>query len=236
MERSFYGRGCPHRRWRCADNRSLPDSAASDGAESLDLFAGELAVDHGGDERNHEYNLTINAEYGFGGKGEAYAAFLAETLKPYIDSRYRTLPEPEHTIIGGSSFGAYVSLFAAIRYPHLFGLVGGISFVMWHDDGAILELIRQSVLSPALRVFLSIGELETDNPEFNRLANEHVALARRTLIAAGVPESRIRFDVVPGGTHHESRGANCSPKYTAGCSSRKSHYANKMDRRQACSQ
>ncbi|GAA0848654.1 hypothetical protein GCM10008915_58530 [Bifidobacterium pullorum subsp. gallinarum] len=50
-----------------------------------------VAIDHGGDDRNHEYNFTINAEYNFGGKGAAYADFLAETLKPYIDSHYRTV-------------------------------------------------------------------------------------------------------------------------------------------------
>ncbi|MNN52174.1 enterobactin/ferric enterobactin esterase [compost metagenome] len=163
-----------------------------------------VAIDHGGDQRNNEYNFTINTEYGFGGKGDAYAAFLAETLKPYIDSSFRTLPGPEHTMIGGSSFGAYISLYTAIRYPAQFGRVGCISFVMWQDNGAIIQLIQQSDLSPALRLYLSIGELETDNADFNRTAHEHVAMVRQTLIAAGVAESRIRFDVIPGGTHHES--------------------------------
>lgn len=207
------------------DGQNVFDQATSWGSEwgvdeTLEQIAQEdpaleaivVAVDHGGDERNHEYNFTINTEYGFGGKGEAYAAFLAETLKPYIDSYYRTLPEPEHTMIAGSSFGAYISLFTAIRYPDLFGRVGGISFVMWHDDGAIIELIQQSVLSPALRVYLSIGELETDNPEFNQTAYEHVALARQTLIASGVPESRIRFNFVTGGTHHESTWSPLFPE------------------------
>ncbi|MEX3617013.1 alpha/beta hydrolase [Paenibacillus glucanolyticus] len=163
-----------------------------------------VAIDHGGDDRNHEYNFTINAEYNFGGKGAAYADFLAETLKPYIDSHYRTLPEAEFTTIAGSSFGAYVSLYTAIRYPDQFGRVGGVSFVMWHDSGGIIQLIQESDLSPALRVYLSIGELETDNPDFNRLACNHVALVHQTLIASGVPEKQIRFDIIPGGTHHES--------------------------------
>ncbi|MBP3952637.1 alpha/beta hydrolase [Bacillus suaedae] len=163
-----------------------------------------VAVDHGGDQRNDEYNFTINTEYGFGGKGEAYAEFLAETLKPYIDSHYRTLAGAEHTMMIGSSFGAYISLYTAIRYPAQFSRVGGISFVMWQDNGAMIRLIQQSALSPTLRLYLSIGELETDNPDFNRIASEHVALLNQTLTAAGVEDSRIRFDVIPGGTHHES--------------------------------
>lgn len=163
-----------------------------------------VAIDNGGDQRNNEYNFTINAEYGFGGKGEAYAAFLAETLKPYIDSHYRTMPGPEHTMISGSSFGAYISLYTAIRYPAQFNRVGGISFVMWQDSGAIIRLIQQSVISPTLRIYLSIGELETDNPDFNKIAYEHTELVRQTLIRAGVADSRIRLDFIPGGTHHES--------------------------------
>lgn len=171
-----------------------------------------VAVDHGGKERNNEYNFTINAEYGFGGKGEGYAAFLVETLKPYIDSHYRTLPGPEHTMIAGSSFGAYVSLYTAIRYPECFGRVGGISFVMWHDNGAIIQMLQQSVLSPSLRVYLSIGGQETDNPEFNQTAHEHVKLAHQTLIASGIPEDRIRFDYVTDGKHHESTWSTLFPE------------------------
>ncbi|GMK40770.1 hypothetical protein PCCS19_38260 [Paenibacillus sp. CCS19] len=172
--------------------------------EDPSLEAIVVAIDHGGTERNNEYNFTINPEYGFGGKGAGYAEFLAETLKPYIDSQYRTLPEPEHAMLVGSSFGAYVSLYTAIRYPDRFGRVGAVSFVMWHDNGGIVQLIQQSDLSPSLRVYLSIGEQETDNPEFNQAAYEQIILARQTLITAGVPEDRIRFDYVPKGTHREA--------------------------------
>ncbi|WP_245772849.1 esterase family protein [Paenibacillus catalpae] len=76
----------------------------------------------------------------------------------------------------------------------------------------IIQLIQQSVLSPALRVFLSIGELETDNSDFNQIAYEHVVQVRQTLIAAGVPESRIRFDFITGGTHHESTWSPLFPE------------------------
>ncbi|WP_346768724.1 alpha/beta hydrolase-fold protein [Paenibacillus sp. HB172176] len=174
------------------------------GLEDPSLETIVVAVDHGGDQRNHEYNFVINEEYGFGGKGEAHVAFLAETLKPYIDGRFRTRRESRFTMIGGSSFGAYMSLYTAIRYPDRFGRVAGISFVMWQDNGAIIELIRSSIISRDLRIYLSIGGQETDNPEFNRIAKEHVALVRQTLIEAGMSENQVRFDFVPDGTHHES--------------------------------
>lgn len=177
--------------------------------EQLTLDAPELeaivvAIDHGGDERNNEYNFVVNKEYHFGGKGKAYASFLAETLKPYIDSHYRTLPEAEHTMIGGSSFGAYISLYTAIRYPTQFSRVVALSFVMWQDNGAIIRFIQEAAVSPNLHVYLSIGEMETEQPELNQIAYEHVAAVHETLLAAGVVDNQVRFDVIPDGTHHES--------------------------------
>ncbi|MEJ9222068.1 alpha/beta hydrolase-fold protein [Paenibacillus glucanolyticus] len=75
--------------WGCewGVDETLEQMALED--PSLEVIV--VAIDHGGDDRNHEYNFTINAEYNFGGKGAAYADFLAETLKPYIDSHYRTV-------------------------------------------------------------------------------------------------------------------------------------------------
>lgn len=177
--------------------------------EQLTLDAPELesivvAIDHGVDERNNEYNFEVNTEYHFGGKGEAYAAFLAETLKPYIDCHYRTLPEAKYTMIGGSSFGAYISLYTAICYPTQFSRVLALSFVMWQDNGAIIGLLQDAVISPNLHVYLSIGDMETDQPELNRIAYEHVAAVHETLLAAGLADIQVRFDVIPGGTHHES--------------------------------
>ncbi|MDI4643684.1 hypothetical protein [Cohnella hashimotonis] len=50
-------------------------------------------------------------------------------------------------------------MFIAILIVVLAGLaeIGGISFVMWHDEGAIKQPLRESALSPALRVHLGIA-------------------------------------------------------------------------------
>jgi pullulanase len=39
----------------------------------------------------------VDPEAGGGGKGEAYAAFLARTLKPIVDRRFRTEPGRSHS-------------------------------------------------------------------------------------------------------------------------------------------
>lgn len=41
-----------------------------------------VAIDHGGDQRNNEYNFTINPEYGFGGKERLMLRFLRKLSSP----------------------------------------------------------------------------------------------------------------------------------------------------------
>lgn len=55
----------------------------------------------GGGNRLNEYSPWVNAEYG-GGEGDEYMAFLAETLKPYIDANFRTRTEPTMNALVGS--------------------------------------------------------------------------------------------------------------------------------------
>jgi predicted alpha/beta superfamily hydrolase len=55
-------------------------------------------------------------EYSDTEKGELYSHFILQTLKPFIDSTYRTLPEREYTSIGGSSLGGLASFLIAWNF------------------------------------------------------------------------------------------------------------------------
>lgn len=79
-----------------------------------------VGIDNGGDKRMTEYNPYDNAKFGKG-EGKAYVDFLANTLKPFIDSKYRTKRSVEYTMVGGSSMGGDISLYAALAYPNVFG-------------------------------------------------------------------------------------------------------------------
>ncbi|HVU54010.1 MAG TPA: alpha/beta hydrolase-fold protein [Puia sp.] len=89
-----------------------------------------IGIDHGGDHRITEYDPYDNAQYGTG-EGDAYAKFLVATLKPFIDSSYRTLKDPQHTYIAGSSLGALIALYAVMKYPRTFGAAGIFSPAFW---------------------------------------------------------------------------------------------------------
>lgn len=89
-----------------------------------------VAVDHGGKHRNQEYNPYDFKQIGKG-EGKQYARFMAETLKPAIDKRYRTLTDKSHTHIAGSSMGGIISLWAMLAYPQVFGNAGIFSPAFW---------------------------------------------------------------------------------------------------------
>lgn len=59
-------------------------------------------------------------EYACGDSGARYMKLVTETIKPLIDQTYRTLPEREHTAIGGSSMGGLISFMLLWEYPQVF--------------------------------------------------------------------------------------------------------------------
>jgi len=58
---------------------------------------------------------------------ENYCAFLTRELKPWIDSEYRTRPDPANTGVMGSSMGGICSLVLAWDHPEVFGLAASLS-------------------------------------------------------------------------------------------------------------
>jgi predicted alpha/beta superfamily hydrolase len=59
--------------------------------------------------------------------GDRYLNFLVTELKPKIDREYRTLADPRHTAIVGSSMGGLISCYAFGEYPRVFGRAGCVS-------------------------------------------------------------------------------------------------------------
>ncbi len=89
-----------------------------------------IAIENGSEDRIKEYvldhaSITENAE------GKKYLRFLADTLKPYVDSVYRTKPEREFTGIGGSSLGALISIYGGFMYPEVYSKLLLFSPSLW---------------------------------------------------------------------------------------------------------
>jgi predicted alpha/beta superfamily hydrolase len=76
-----------------------------------------------------DYAKRSNGNQIFSGavKSDQYLKFLVKELKPYIDKKYRTIPDRSHTFIAGSSMGGLISLYAICEYPKIFGAAACIS-------------------------------------------------------------------------------------------------------------
>ena len=101
--------------------------------DSLQKLTGKecivVGIDHGGNDRLAEY-APYDFEYNkskITAQGKLYVDFLANTLKPFIDSKYRTKKSFENTFIAGSSMGGLISLYAVMQYPSVFGTAGVFS-------------------------------------------------------------------------------------------------------------
>jgi len=88
-----------------------------------------VGIDNG-PKRLNEYNPFAFRDFGEG-EGDQYLNFISQTLKPFIDKRYRTLSSKENTMIAGSSMGGLISYYAMIKQPQVFSKAGVFSPAFW---------------------------------------------------------------------------------------------------------
>jgi len=72
---------------------------------------------------------------------QAHADFVANTVKPLVDNRFRTDPSPEQTFCIGSSLGGQASLHLMLRHPEKFG---GAACLSPAFGPAILDYVASS--------------------------------------------------------------------------------------------
>jgi predicted alpha/beta superfamily hydrolase len=114
-----------------------------------------VGVPNQGSHRLDEYSPFADPRLG-GGRGEQYAAFIVNTVKPVIDRDFRTLTGREHTCIAGSSMGGLISLYAFLRHPETFGMVGVMSPALWFAERAIFRWVEHAGFNPG-KIYLDVG-------------------------------------------------------------------------------
>lgn len=163
-----------------------------------------VGIDNGTDKRLDEYSPWKNKSYG-GGEGDAYLEFIVNTLKPYIDSHYKTQTTKESTAIIGSSMGGLISHYAALKYPDVFGKIGVFSPAFWFAPEITPFSKTHGNIKDTKMYFLAGGK-EGENTAYNEISKtvKDMNTVINVLKAEGFPSKNIQSKIVPEGKHNET--------------------------------
>jgi predicted alpha/beta superfamily hydrolase len=156
-----------------------------------------------GDERGHEYS---------GRKIEQHLSFVADTVRPLVETSFHVDPRRERTGIAGSSLGGVASLHAVFTRPETFGFAGVLSPAFWWTgDDRWFDLVEQSAV-PGARIYIDVGDSElNDGEDTRRTYVEGFERMTALLRQRGFDHGSLRAVLEPGGTHHETDWARRLP-------------------------
>jgi predicted alpha/beta superfamily hydrolase len=177
--------------------------------------------DAGASERDHEYlpwpdsaTAQINPGYDPAPEGKRYPAFMIDEVMPLINRTYRTLTDPPHTGIGGSSYGGVISVYTVEARPGVFGRLLAESTVFRVYGFQLIADARNVHVWPG-RIFLAVGTNEDSRPgcdpskkpaardtagTFDEMVTGTLRM-NGVLQRAGLDSTRLRLVVAPCATH-----------------------------------
>lgn len=157
-----------------------------------------IGIDNGGASRLSEYSPWNNEKYQTKGIGDLYLEFLTKTLKSYVDKTYRTQKQASKNLVMGSSMGGLISLYAASKYPTIFGKAGIFSPAFWFVSKDLKNYLHRNQNNLKNSKFYFVAgknEDETMAPE--------IETVNELLLKKSVPEKNIVVKIDEDGTHSE---------------------------------
>lgn len=148
-------------------------------------------------------------------RGRLYGDFLADEVIPLVEEHFRVSRHREARMLGGSSYGALVSLFTAVSRPDLFSglLLESPSFYV--DDDHILRDVEAAGLK-VNRIYVGVGTNELalqgcpDHPG-NAEAVSGVLRLAEILRSQGLGDDELRVRVQECAIHRASAWGNRLP-------------------------
>lgn len=163
-----------------------------------------IAIEHAEKERIKEYNVgkTVLGK----GQGKKYIQFMTETLKPFVDSNFRTKKEREFTGIGGSSMGGLVSIFSGLRYPEIYGRLMIFSPSLWVVP--TLKIESDATENSDTKIYLYAGGDESAT------MIEHVRSFKKNILASEFVKDKMKINLSINmeGKHSETYWSDEFPK------------------------
>jgi len=156
----------------------------------LDLIV--VGIDHGAKYRTSELS-PYTYDYSDQPEGNQYLDFIVNTLKPKIDSTYRTKPDRLNTAMIGASLGGLISHYAGFKHNDVFGKIGVFSPSYWISDS-----VYNYTKSDNLKLYLLAGTEEG----YSLLSDAQKM--RDALLENGFEPDNLYYKEVEGGKHNET--------------------------------
>ncbi|MBC8153461.1 MAG: alpha/beta hydrolase [Bacteroidetes bacterium] len=189
------------------DGQNLAGEGSSHGSWEIDRQLAILAsrrhheviivsIDHGHENRIREF--TLDPTRAGVGQGLHYLNFVAQTVKPYVDAHFRTLPDAAHTGIGGSSLGGLISVYGGVLFPGVFGRWLVFSPSLWIAP-KLTDAIRGFNPSLPVRVYLYGGQKESAH-----MVASLDRLSQSLRDSPGGQQTTVHTSIEQKGTHQET--------------------------------
>lgn len=148
-----------------------------------------------------KFHYPLNDTRLVGGGGDKYLDYLVNTIKPMIDTEFRTIKDRDDTAIMGSSLGGFIALYAGLVYPHIFGKIASLSGSFFVELKAMSHLISKSNLDDLKLIYLDTGDQETAGSQQKDYLDSNQSIYRSLLKKCG--EDKVIYKVIKGGRHSE---------------------------------
>jgi predicted alpha/beta superfamily hydrolase len=163
-----------------------------------------VGINNAGKDRINEYTPAADAKYKMGGKADLYGRMLVEELKLFVDSRYRTKRDADHTGLGGSSLGGLVSLYLALKYPAVFGRTAVVSPSVWFANKQIVHYVDALRKKQKVRIWIDMGTKEGQGAEEAQQTIKDARLLQEALVKKGwKPGKDLNYFEAAGAEHNE---------------------------------
>jgi predicted alpha/beta superfamily hydrolase len=116
-----------------------------------------------------EYQPPNDGYEGTQGRADAYASFVINNVRPYIDGNFRTLNDAKNTVTIGSSMGGLVALYLGREFS-TFGKIAVMSPALWISPNYMAQVQGES--KKPLRVHLDMGTDEGQS-DFDNCLNDY---------------------------------------------------------------
>jgi predicted alpha/beta superfamily hydrolase len=134
-------------------------------------------------------------------QGRRFPGFLVDEVMPAVVARYRVLAAPEHTGLGGASYGGLMALYTVIHRPGVFGRLLVESPGFYVNDAAVLREAEHFHAWPR-KISLEVGTNEEgrdrcDEADTSSEAVRDVRRLESILRRSGLGDERllVRVDV-----------------------------------------